>query len=167
MTVNAKSRRALLAAGAYTWFGTAVLFQEAQGTNATSRIQDSSIMPREKLIRTYYEGWVKEDWSTVDGFLADSFTFSSAAPDDHISKSTFKRQCWDTQAGSIGRFELESMLANANGTEAFVKYLCHTKKGTSFRNVEYFRFADSKIHAIECYFGGNLGYPTASDSGKK
>jgi hypothetical protein len=28
--------------------------------------------------------------------LADNFTFTSAAGDDHISKSTFKAQCWDT-----------------------------------------------------------------------
>jgi ketosteroid isomerase-like protein len=167
MSVKAISRRALLSAGAYTWIGTSVMFQEAQSANASKRIADGSNMTKEKLIRAYYTGWEKKDWSAVDGFLAADFTFSSAAPDDHISKSAFKAQCWDTQAASIDRFDLENVLANASGTDAFVKYLCHTKKGTSFRNVEYFRFADSKINAIECYFGGNLGYPSASDSGKK
>lgn len=166
MGVNAMSRRTLLAAGAYTWFGTSVAFREAQSANASDRIQGDSNMANEKLIRAYYAGWEEKDWSTVDGLLADSFTFSSAAPDDHISKSAFKAQCWDTQAALIDRFELESVLTNANGTDAFVKYLCRTKKATSFRNVEYFRFADSKINAIECYFGG-LGYPSASVSGKK
>lgn len=166
MEFTERSRRALLAAGAYTWFGTLAVFQEAQSAHATNRTQDGTSSTRERLIRAYYAGWEKKDWSVVDGFLADNFTWSSAAPDDHISKSAFKRQCWDTQAASMDRFDLESVLINAQGTEGFVKYLCHTKKGTSFRNVEYFRFADSMINAIECYFGGNLGYPTASDSGK-
>jgi hypothetical protein len=39
----------------------------------------------------------KKDLGRFDHLLADSFTFSSAAGDDHISKSTFKKQCWDTQ----------------------------------------------------------------------
>jgi len=33
--------------------------------------------------------------------LADNFTFTSAAGDDHISKSAFKTQCWDTQVDFI------------------------------------------------------------------
>lgn len=166
MSFNAMSRRALIAAGVYTGFGTLVLFREAQSTNATNPTKVGSNVPREKLIRAYYAGWEKKDWSVVNGFLADNFTFSSAAPDDHISKATFKAQCWDTQAASIDRSDLESVLTNASGTEAFVKYLCHTKKGTSFRNIEYLRFADSKISSIECYFGGP-GYPSAADSSKK
>jgi hypothetical protein len=165
MSVNAMSRRALLAAGA--WVGASAALQEAQGANAPNQIQGGSNMAREKLIRAYYTGWENKDWNAVDGFLAGSFTFSSAAPDDHINKATYKARCWDTQAASIDRFELESVLTNANGTDAFVKYLCRTKKGTSFRNVEYFQFTDSKINAIECYFGGQLGYPSAADSGKK
>ena len=36
-------------------------------------------------------------WRTFNALLAEDFTFSSAAGDDHISKSTFKTQCWDTQ----------------------------------------------------------------------
>lgn len=167
MEFKTMSRRALIAAGAYTWIGALAVFKGSQSANAANRTQDGSNSTRERLIRTYYAGWEKKDWSVVDGCLADNFTWSSAAPDDHISKSAFKRQCWDTQAASIDRFDLESVLTNANGTEGFVKYLCHTKKGTSFRNLEYFRFADSKISAIECYFGGNLGFPTASDSAKK
>ncbi|HEY2527195.1 MAG TPA: nuclear transport factor 2 family protein [Xanthobacteraceae bacterium] len=166
MSINRMSRRALIAAGACSWLGTSVVFEEARSANATNPVKGGLNTTKEKLIRAYYAGWEKKDWSVVDGFLADSFTFSSAAPDDHISKAAFKTQCWDTQATSIDRFNLESVLTNANGAEAFVKYLCNTKKGTSFRNIEYFRFAGSKIGAIECYFGGP-GYPSASDSGKK
>jgi hypothetical protein len=66
--------------------------------------------------------------------------------------------------GFIKRFELQSRLARSD--EAFVKYLCRTTKETSFRNVEYLRFADGKICAIDAYFWENLGYPGAAVSGK-
>lgn len=116
----------------------------------------------EELIRRYYGGWEKKDWKLVDMLLADNFTFSSAAPDDHISKTTFKRQCWDTQSALIERFDLERVFGN--GDEAFVKYLCHTKGGKSFRNVEYLRLKVRQVAAIECYFGGP-GYPSAAGVG--
>ena len=83
--------------------------------------------------------------------MAENFTFSSAAGDDHISKSTFKTQCWDTQAKLIERSDLERVITS--GDEAFVKYLCHTTNGKSFRNVEYLRVRDGKVEALECYFG--------------
>jgi ketosteroid isomerase-like protein len=158
MSVNAMSRRTLLAAGVGAWFGTSA---------AANQVSGASNMTNEKLIRAYYASWERKDWGAMDGFLASNFVFSSAAGDDHIDKSAFKAQCWETQAAIIDRFELESVLTNANGTDAFIKYLCRTKKGTSFRNVEYFRLADSKINAIECYFGGHLGYPSAADADKK
>jgi hypothetical protein len=95
--------------------------------------------------------------------MADNFTFTSAAGDDHISKSTFKTQCWDTQVDFIDRFDLERV--SGRGNEAFVKYLCHTKNGKSFRNVEYFRLRDGKVETIECYFGGKSTFPSAVSKG--
>jgi hypothetical protein len=121
-------------------------------------------MTNEELIRAYYAGWERKDWRAVDGVLTSGFNFSSAAGDDHIDKAAFKTRCWDSQAQHIERFELEGLVTNANGVDAFVKYTCRTKKGTSFRNVEYFRIKESKIDSIECYFGSNLGYPSAADS---
>lgn len=120
-------------------------------------------MTKEQLIRTYYSGWEKKEWSLVDSVLADSFTFTSPNDDDHISKRAFNERCWP-QAEFIERFEMKNVLER--DSEAFVKYLCRTTKGTSFRNVEYFRFAGGKIKAIEVYFGVRLGYPGASISGK-
>ena len=120
-------------------------------------------MTKKQLIRTYYSGWEKKEWSLVNSVLADSFTFTSPNEDDHISKRAFNKRCWP-QAEFIERFELESVLER--DSEAFVKYLCRTTKGTSFRNVEYFRFAGRKIKAIEVHFGGRLGYPGTSISGK-
>jgi ketosteroid isomerase-like protein len=116
----------------------------------------------QEIIRKWYAAWEKTDWGPVDALMADDFTFSSAAGDDHISKSTYKAQCWENQKGHIERFELEQVLGN--GDEALVKYVCRTTNGKSFRNVEYFRFRGQKIEAIECYFGDlSSGYPSAAD----
>lgn len=183
MSVDAISRRGLLTVGAYTLVGrsgllrtasllaqavkgsavTPVTFHEPQSANAASTAQKGSNMAKVQLIRTYYSGWEKKEWSLIDSVLADDFTFTSPNDDDHIRKPAFQARCWP-QAEFIERFELESVLEG--DSEAFVKYLCRTTKGTSFRNVDYFQFAGGRIKAIEDYFGGRLGYPTASISGK-
>jgi hypothetical protein len=75
--------------------------------------------PHQEHLRKWYAAWEKTDWSPIDAMLADDFTFSSAAGDDHISKSAFKAQCWQTQIGFIQRFELEQMFGGGN--EALVK----------------------------------------------
>ena len=148
-TAIAMSRRGMLAAGLGS------LAVACKGT--TSPGSDD----KEQLLRQWYAAWdTKQDWSVVGAMLTDDFTFSSAAGDDHISKSTFKTRCWETQIGFIDRFELESMFENAN--EAFVKYLGHTKNGKTFRNVEHFLFRDGKIAAIECYFGAEASFPSAT-----
>jgi SnoaL-like domain len=183
MIINAISRRSLLKTGAYTLAGTSGLlwaaralaredggsalagsaFHMSQSGNAGDRAEEGSNMAKERTIRQYYSGWEKKEWSAIDSVLADSFSFTSPNDDDHIDKGAFKARCWG-QADYIERFELETVVVRDN--EAFVKYLCRTTKGTSFRNIEYFRFAGGKISAVECYFGGRLGYPTASISGK-
>jgi hypothetical protein len=167
MSVNPVSRRHLLKAGTCVLVGvsspltaTSILAQE----HRVDAAQGQSNMTKEQLIRTYYSGYEKKDWNLTGGVLADSFTFTSANDDDHISKSAYKDRCFLSQLGYVERFELESVVVHGN--EAFVKYLCRTTKGTTFRNVEFFRFADGKIGAVECYFGGKLGYPSASASGK-
>jgi ketosteroid isomerase-like protein len=116
-------------------------------------------MTKKEIIRNYYTGWEKKEWIAVEQLLADQFTFSSPNDDDHIDKRTFHAKCWP-EADWIERFDLESVFESDH--EAVVKYLCHTAKGTSFRNLEYFRFADGRINAIECYFGGQHGYPSTS-----
>jgi ketosteroid isomerase-like protein len=116
----------------------------------------------QEIIRKWYAAWEKADWDSLEALMADDFTFSSAAGDDHISKSTYKAQCWESQKGRIERFDLE--LVAGNGDEAFVKYSGHTKNGRAFRNVEVFRFRGPKIESIECYFGdATKGYPSVTD----
>jgi ketosteroid isomerase-like protein len=156
----AVSRRKLLEAGACALAGAA-----AFSVTSSAHAGTGSSTTTEEIIRKWYKIWEKEkkDWVPFSILLADNFTFSSAAGDDHISKSAFKAQCWDTQINVIDRFDLERVLGNGN--EAFVKYLCHTKNGKSFRNVEYFQIRDGKIEAIECYFGGKDTFPSAVSKG--
>jgi hypothetical protein len=154
------SRRNALEAGACALVGAA-----AFSVTASARAGAGQSTTAEEIVRKWYKTWEveKKDWGPFDVLLADNFTFSSAAGDDHISKSAFKTNCWDTQINFIGQFDLERVVASGN--EAFAKYLCHTKNGKSFRNVEYFRLKDGKVEAIECYFGGKDTFPSAVSSG--
>ena len=154
MTRIAVSRRNLLAMGACALVGAASLPGPA---NAGALAGHD--LANEEIIRKWYAAWEKKDLGTFNMLLADNFTFSSAAGDDHISKSTFKAQCWDTQIDFIGQFDLERITAGPD--DAFVKYLCHTKNGKSFRNVEYLRIRNGKVQSIECYFGAQTSFPSA------
>jgi ketosteroid isomerase-like protein len=157
MPLPSLPRRTLLRAGFCTFAGAVIL-----PLAATPTVQAEPAAANEALIRKYYRSWEKKDWSLVDSILAQNFTFTSAAPDDHISKAAFKKQCWDTQSPLIEAFELERVVASEN--DAFVKYLCRTTNGKSFRNIEYHRLSGKKVQAIECYFGGP-GYPSAANTG--
>lgn len=114
-------------------------------------------MIKEQVIRSYYSAWQKKQWSTIESVLADGFTFTSPNDDDHIDKYAFKAKCW-SEADGIVRVELETIIGGE--ADAFVRYLSRTKRGTSFRNVEYFRFTGEKISAIEVYFGGDVVHPS-------
>ena len=92
MTKIAVSRRNLLATGACALVG-AVSLPGA----ASASVLEAPNLTNEEVIRKWYAAWDKKDWGPLDLMLADNFTFSSAAGDDHISKSTFKSQCWDTE----------------------------------------------------------------------
>jgi SnoaL-like domain len=113
--------------------------------------------------RPGYKVWEKKDWGPIDVLLAENFTFTSANKDDHISKSAFKTQCWESQIDFIDHFELKRLMTQ--GDWAFVKYLCRTKNGKSFRNVEYLQFRGEKIATIECYFGAPSSFPSAVSTG--
>ena len=160
MTRIIVSRRKLFATGACALAG-AVAVPGSKRANA-SKEQNSA---NEKIIRRWYAAWENKDLATFNELLADDFTFSSAAGDDHISKSTFKSQCWDTQIDFIGHFDLERISTGAD--DAFVKYLCHTKNGKAFRNVEYLRITGGKLESIECYFGAQSSFPSAVSTSQK
>ena len=160
MTTIALSRRNLLATGACALVG--AMSPPGPASASASAGQN---LPNEEIVRKWYAAWEHKDWGPVDSLLADNFTFSSAAGDDHISKSTFKEQCWKTQINFIEHFDLERVSTGAD--DAFVKYLCHTKNGKSFRNVEYLRIKNGKLQSIECYFGAQSSFPSAVSTGQK
>jgi ketosteroid isomerase-like protein len=153
------SRRAVLKAGPYALAAAAVIPQIA------SAHAETGLSPKsDETIRKWYAAWEQKDWRPIDRLLADNFTFTSAAGDDHISKSAFKAQCWETQHGFIERFDLQRIFGSGN--EAFVMYVCRTKNGKAFHNVEYVRLRDDKVEAIECYFGEKSSYPSAVSTGQ-
>src|ERR1035438_2184680 len=154
------SRRNLLATGACALVGAVSLPGPANASPSGGQI-----LMNEEVVRKWYAAWDKRDWAPVDRLLADDFTFTRAAGDDHISKSTFKTRCWETQIDFIGHFDLERVSTGAEDT--FVKYLCHTKDGTSFRNVEYLRIKNGQLQSIECYFGEQSSFPSAVSTGQK
>ena len=152
MTSMAVSRRNLLATAACALVGTVNAVGGHDSTN-------------EQIIRRWYAAWENKDLNQFEALMDDNFTFTSAAGDDHISKSAFKTQCWDTQVNFIGHFDLERVTTGTD--DAFVKYLCHTKNGKSFRNVEYLRIKNGKLQSIECYFGAQSSFPSAVSTGRK
>jgi ketosteroid isomerase-like protein len=119
----------------------------------------------EAIIRSWYRGWEKKDWAPLDALLADDFTFSSAAGDDHISKTAFKKNCWETQIDHMAGMDLQQVFGS--GDEALVLYVGRTKNGKTFRNVEYLRLEDGKIEHIACYFGDQSNFPSAVSSGQR
>ena len=154
MKNRAMSRRAILEAGACALAAAAGIPQIAIAHAQTGLNPQSDV-----IIRRWYAAWEQKDWHPVDTLLADDFTFSSAAGDDHISKSAFKVKCWESQKDFIKRFDLQRVFGSGN--EAFVMYICHTMNGKTFRNVEYLRLRDDKVAAIECYFGAQSSFPSA------
>lgn len=154
----AMSRRNLLATGACALVGAMTPPGRAHGSASGAQSKTN-----EEIIRSWYGAWEKKDWGPVDLLLADNFTFSSAAGDDHINKSTFKKQCWETQIDFIQHFDLERISTGVD--DAFVKYLCHTKNGKSFRNVEYLRIKNGQLESIECYFGEQSSFPSSVSTG--
>ncbi len=159
MRATTMSRRNLLAVGVIGLAGGSAIPARTKARTPSARG-----MSTEEIVRRYYKAWEKKDWNPVDALLAENFTFTSANDDDHISKSAFKKGCWETQIDFIDHFEIERLFPQDN--EAFVKYLCRTKNGKSFRNVEYVRVKDQQVEAIECYFGGHSTFPSAVSKGQ-
>ena len=120
--------------------------------------EDRQNEAHEKIIKAYFAGWVEKDWNLVSSQLAVGFTFTSPAPDDHISTEQFKEKCW-VQADHIKRFDFIKIIGNEN--EAFAIVHVITEDNKIIRNTEYFNFSNGKIKSIEVFFGGSgQGFPT-------
>src|ERR1700679_2544560 len=102
MGTKTVSRRTVLRAGPCALAGAAGIAQIASA-HAQVGLNPKS----DELIRRWYAAWEQKDWHPVGILLTDDSTFSSAAGDDHISKSAFKVQCWESQKDFIKRFDLQ------------------------------------------------------------
>ena len=112
----------------------------------------------EKIIKTYFSGYEKKDWSITSSQLADGFTFTSPAPDDHIPLAVYKERCWP-QSKFIKKIDFITIVQD--GDHAFALYSGTTTDNKVIRNTEYYTFSNGKIKSIECFFGGSgAGYPT-------
>ena len=154
MKMCSMTRRTVLNAGMSALLGTVAASYAERARGGTAHLPAT-----ETLVRRWYKAWEQKDWAPLDRLLADDFTFTSANDDDHISKTAFKANCWETQKDFIGGFEIEQLVAR--GDSAFVKYLCRTANGRSFRNVEFIQVRGDKLRSIECYFGGRSTFPSA------
>jgi len=153
------SRRTVLQAGA------CALAAEGIPPIAPAHAQSGLSPQNDATIRKWYAAWEIKDWRPVDILLSDDFTFTSAGGDDHIGKSAFKAPCWESQIDFIERFDLQRVFGSGN--EAFVMYVCRTKNSKTFRNVEYIRLEAGKVRAIECYFGAQSSFPSATSAGQR
>ena len=89
------------------------------------------IVLNEKVIREYYSAYEKKDWHMLELILADGFTFTSPAGDDHINLRQYKERCWPN-AENTKKFDLEKVIVS--GDDAFVTYNGWTNDGRLFRN---------------------------------
>ena len=110
----------------------------------------------EKSIRSYYAAYEKKDWHMLELILADGFTFTSPAGDDHINLKLYKERCWPN-AYKTKRFDLENIIID--GDVAYVTYNGWTTDGRLFRNTERFKFKEGKIKENECFFGTGVSFP--------
>jgi len=126
--------------------------------SACTSFSVAQVPPHEKIIKEYFSGWVRKDWNIVASQLADGFTFTSSAPDDHISITKFREKCW-VQADHIKRFDFVKIVGDSK--EAFALVHVITTDDRVIRNIEYFNFENGKIKSIEVFFGKtDEGFPT-------
>lgn len=110
----------------------------------------------EMVIRKYYSAYEKKDWHMLELILADDFTFTSPAGDDHIDLKLYKERCWPN-AENTRKFDLEKVIVA--GDDAYVTYNGWTNDGRLFRNTEHFKLRDGRIIANECFFGTGISFP--------
>ena len=157
---DAFSRRNLIEFGAVGFVGVA-LAPAASG----APVSDGVTSKTEAVIRSWFKLWGdSRAWAPFDALMAEDFVFSSPNGDDHISKSVFKSRCWEPNINLTKGLDIEVMIAK--GDQAFIKYLGRTTTGKTFRNVELHRVRGGQITSIECFFGGNMSFPTGVESQK-
>ena len=116
-----------------------------------------------QMVKDYYAAYEKKDWSVMEPILAEGFTFTSPAGDDHISLNVYKERCWPN-ALKTKKFDLEKIILD--GDMAYVTYNGWTTDDKLFRNTELFIFKDGKIISNECFFGTGVSFPNNASTEK-
>ncbi len=117
----------------------------------------------QQMIKDYYSAYEKKDWSLMQPILAEGFSFTSPAGDDHINLNVYKERCWPN-AAKTRKFDLEKIIID--GDEAYVTYNGWTTDNKLFRNTELFKFKNGKIISNECFFGTGVSFPNNTNTGK-
>jgi ketosteroid isomerase-like protein len=104
--------------------------------------------PKE-LIERLFETFKSQDREVAEPLLASDFSFTSPY-NDAIDKAAYFAECWPN-AAHLQDLKIEHILIEGNA--AFVSYQASTADGVTFRNTEFFTFADEQIASIEVYFG--------------
>jgi len=110
----------------------------------------------EMVIRKYYSAYEKKDWHMLELILADGYTFSSPAGDDHINLKQYRDRIWPN-AFNTRKFDLEKVIVA--GDDVYVTYNGWTIDGRLFRNTERFRLKEGRIIDQECFFGPGVSFP--------
>ena len=118
--------------------------------------KSTDVSVNERVVREYYSAYEMKDWHMLETILAEDFTFTSPAGDDHINLKVYKMRCWPN-ATNTKRFDVEKLVVA--GDDAFVIYNGWTNDGRLFRNSEHFRLKDGKIVENECFFGTGVNFP--------
>ena len=105
------------------------------------------------LVKNIYHAYETKDKSACGKMLTEDFTFTSPNNDDHINKDAYFEKCWPFNEQNPV-FEFEKIAVDGN--DVFVLYNCKTKTGKQFRNIEFFKFHEDKIKAVEVYFGNAI-----------
>ena len=112
---------------------------------------------KEKVAKAYYSGFENKDWNIIASQLADGYTFTSPAGDDHISVEAFKEKCFPTCKFTK---KVSFLKMSETGNELFLLVEINTTDNKLVRNVDLFTFDSlGKIKAFECFFGAGIGFP--------
>ena len=117
----------------------------------------------EKTIKAYLGGYEKKDWNMVESQLAEDFTFTSPAGDDHLTLTQYKEKCWGTSK-FVKTVEFPKIVVEGN--TAFAIYNITTTDNKTVHNVEYYTFSNGKIKSIECFFGTGISFPGNTEKAK-
>jgi ketosteroid isomerase-like protein len=140
------------------FFRTSIIVGMILASSASFAQQSQEMAKNAKAIREYYGAYEKKDWHMLEMILADGFTFTSPAGDDHINLKLYKERCWPN-AMNTKKFDLLKVVIDGN--DAFVLYNGWNNEGKMFRNTEHFKFKDGKITENECFFGAGINFPNS------